>query len=232
MLQIHSVGLPCIVVGTGFQLYGFSGGLYLMACHLSAVGAGDGNETSGLVFHVVPAQLVAHLGIVNRVLLRAQAAAIQQQLHLVGISEDHDSTFVAHLSVPMVAHALVARLYAVPHDVALAVDDANVHYGLVGFEETAHVVGLGLGIEGDVKYTLAPTFCRPALTLAQIVDGTPIGEAHHFVTIHLEEVRTHRGYRGLALVEGHPGEAAPIAGEIHVAVVVGLEIGNLRQFAG
>ena len=132
----------------------------------------------------------------------------------------------------MVAHTVVARLHAIPHDIVFRVDNGDMHQRLVGLEERPHIIGFGLGLERDVEHTLCPTLCWPALTLAQIVDGTPVGEADHTVEVHLEVVLSHGGDGGLALVEGHPGEAAPVAGEVHIAIIIGLYVGLYGEVVG
>ena len=132
----------------------------------------------------------------------------------------------------MVALSVVACLHAVPHHVALGVGHSDMYYGFIGFEEGTHVVGFWLCLERDVEDTLCPSFHGPSLALAEIVDGSPVSKADGSVAIHSEEILAHCRYACLTLIERHPGEACLVAWEVHVAVVIGLEIGNHSQIAG
>ena len=107
-----------------------------------------------------------------------------------------------------------------------------MHYWLVGFEERLHVVGFGLGVKRDIEHTLCPAFLGPAHALAQIVDGTPIGQSDDLVEVHLEEVLSHGLCRGLTLVERHPGESFPVTREVHISVVVRLYVRLHGQITG
>ena len=99
-------------------------------------------------------------------------------------------------------------------------------------EEALHEIGFGFGLQRDVEHALCPAFCRPTLTLAQVVDSAPVGQTYHLVEIHLKPVGSHLVDARLALVEGHPGEAAPIAREVHVTVVISLDISLHGEIAG
>ena len=107
-----------------------------------------------------------------------------------------------------------------------------MHQRFLGFEERTHIVSLGFGFQTDVEHTLCPTFDRPSLTLAQIVDGAPIGKSDNLIQIHGKIVFTHGSHRSLALVERHPWKLGGISREVHVAVVVRLHIGDHRKVAG
>ena len=193
---------------------------------------GDGLESAVGVGDVVPADLVALLGVGLGVRLTTKTLAIEQQLHLVGIGIGDEVELAIRFSIPVVTHAVVARLDAVPYDIVLRVDDGDMHQRFVGFEERAHVIGLGLGFERDVEHALCPTLRGPTLTLAEVVDGAPVGETDDAVEVHLEVVLSHRGDRGLALVEGHPGETAPVAREVHIAIIIGLNVGLDGEVVG
>ena len=132
----------------------------------------------------------------------------------------------------MVAHSVVASLHTVPHLVATTVDNGDVNNGFVGLEHASHEICLGLRLKRYVEHALCPTLCGPSLRLAEIVDGSPVGESDDTVEVHLEEVRSHSGHGGLALVERHPREATTIAWEVHIAIVVGLPIGLHGKVAG
>ena len=232
VLQVHAVGLPLAVVGLGPHLLGLTGGFYAMAGHNLAVLTGNSLQIALLIVNVVPANLVAHLCVAHGVLLSAQAPAVEQQLHLVGVGIGDELHLRAFGPVPVVAHAVVARLNTIPHHVALLVDDGDVNHRLVGQEEAPHVVSLWLRLQTDVEHALRPSLGGPSLALAQIVDGTPIGQSDDLVEIHLEIVLSHGRDGSLALVERHPGEAPSVAGEVHVAIVIGLHVGNHSQVAG
>ena len=202
-----------------------------MAGHLSPTLVGNGNGLSWLILNVVPAYLVATLGITCRIRFTAEALTVDHEFHLVGIGIGDELQVRTRLAVPMVGKTVVARLHTIPHLVATAVDHGDVNKGLVGLEHTLHQVGLGLWFERDVEHALCPALGRPALRFAQIVDGAPVGQADDFVKVHLEEVRPHSCHSGFALIERHPGETASVAREVHVAIVVGLHIGLHGQVA-
>ena len=248
MLQVHAVGLPLRIVYLSHQTDSLARGLNLVACdnlrtlctlvrrcltceRLHVVD-GDGFARTVLIDHIVPPYLVAFLGVLLVVLLDAHALAVDKKFHFVGIGVGDEVELLPRLTVPMVAHAVVACLDAVPHLVALLVDDGDMNHRLFGHEHGLHEEGLGLGFQRDVEHTLCPSFRGPSLALAKIVDGTPVSQTNHFVEIHGKEVLAHRCCGGFALVERHPREATAIAGEIHVTVVVGLNVGLQGEVAG
>ena len=96
-------------------------------------------------------------------------------------------------------------------------------------EHTLHEVSIRLWLQGDVEHTLVPALHRPSHTLAEIVDGTPISQTDHLVPIHLIEVRSHRSRTCLTLIEGLLWITLHIAREVHIAIVVGVDLRSHRQ---
>ena len=231
MLQILTVSTPLRIVGVSRQTNSLTRRLNPMAGHHLIIIVGNGLQHAWLVGNTVPAYLVAHLRVFRFVLFLAQTPAIQQQFHFIAIGIGNQRQLLPLNTVPMVAHTVVARLHAVPHLVSLTVNHRDMRHRLVGHEERLHIVGLRLRLQGDVEHALRPTLGWPALRLTQVVDGAPVGQSDNAVEIHLEVVLPHSGHRGLALVERHPGESAPVAWEVHIAVVISLHVGHHRQVA-
>ena len=92
-----------------------------------------------------------------------------------------------------------------------------------------HEISIWLWLKRKVEHTLIPTLDRPSHTLAQVIDGSPISQAQHLVTVHLVEVWAHRSHTRLALIEGLFRIALHIAREVHIAIVVGVYLGCHRQ---
>ena len=99
-------------------------------------------------------------------------------------------------------------------------------------EESLHEIGIGLRLKRDIKYPLIPTLYRPPHTLTKIINSTPIGESDDLITIHLEEIRSHGCHTRLTLVECLFWISAAITGEIHIAVVVGVDLGSYGKVGG
>ena len=76
----------------------------------------------------------------------------------------------------MVGEAADALLDTVPLDVLTLFLEAEVHGGLIG-EDALGKIGVWLRGEVDVEDALRPALRRPALALAEVVDGSPVGEA-------------------------------------------------------
>ena len=70
------------------------------------------------------------------------------------------------------------------------------------------------------------------MRLAKIVYGTPVCQSYDAVEVHSEVVLTHILRRRLALVERHPRVASSVAGEIHVPIVICLNVGLQREVTG
>ena len=62
--QVGTVGFPSVVLGSGAEFHGLASSLYLVMGHFLAAVIGDGFEFAILIGDVVPADLVALLGIV------------------------------------------------------------------------------------------------------------------------------------------------------------------------
>ena len=77
----------------------------------------------------------------------------------------------------MVGEAADALFDAVPVDVLALLLEAQVHHGFILAEDAAGQIGGGFGGEVDVEHALCPSLCGPSLALAQIVDGSPVGQA-------------------------------------------------------
>ena len=224
VLQVHAVRCPLCVVGLHEQADALASGFEMMACPHLAVLVGNGFQTAFLVGNIWPTDLVAVLGI-GGILATSQALAVESQLHLVAVGIDEQVGLRAVGTVPELRLAVGARDDAVPlHTLVLVLHDGDAYQRLVG-EERLHEVCLGLRHEVDVEHALRPTLLRPALALAQVVDGSPVGQSDDAAEIHLKPVGSHGCRRSLALIELHPRKALAVAGEIHIAVVVGLDVG-------
>ena len=165
MLQVTTIGLPRSVVGNGNKARGFARGFYLVAGHLMPVVVGNGLYPTRLIGYILPANLISTFGIGSGILLSADALPIYAQFHLIGIGIGDEGELAPRLAVPVVAHTIVACLHPVPHLVALAINNSNMHQRLFGFKETLHEIGFGLGLKGYVEHSLRPSLVGPALTL-------------------------------------------------------------------
>ena len=127
---------------------------------------------------------------------------------------------------------VTAEGHTIPcHRLLFATGYTNVHDRLVG-EHRLEQIGLWLGQQRAVEDTVVPSLARPAKALAVVVYHTPIGQAHDTVEIHVEIVRPHHRQVGLALIEDHVGKAPAVAREVHIAIVVSLDVRDHRQVAG
>ena len=106
-----------------------------------------------------------------------------------------------------------------------------MHHRLLGLEERAHVISLRLWFEGNIKHALRPSLGRPSLALSEIVDGSPVCQSYHLVEFHSKEVFSHGSHRCLTLVEVHPRESLAVAGEIHIPIIIRLNISHLGKVA-
>ena len=233
ILAVSTPGIGCRLlsrrrrtVGLSLQQRGLARGFYLMTGYSLPILISYSLQRTSDIDDVVPANLITHLGVLQVVRPASQTLTVLQQLHLVAIGIDHQLKLLSGNAVPMVAHAVVARLHAIPHLVALLVDDGDMYHRHVWAEERLHVVSLRFGFQGDVEDTLAPALSRPALRLTQIVDSPPVGQSDDLVAIHLKEILSHGSHRSLALVELHPGETPTVAGEIHIPIIISLHVGN------
>ena len=191
MLQVHAISLPVVVVRDSYEFHGVSRRLNLVAGHNFAVVLGYGFTIAVCIGNIVPANLVAHLGVFLVILFHAHALAVHKEFHFVSIGIGDETHFRTLLTVPMVTHAVVACLHAVPHHVTLLVNDGDMHQRFLRFEETLHIVGLGLGLQGNVEYALHPSFGRPSLTFSEIVNHSPISHSDNLVQIHGKIVFAH-----------------------------------------
>ena len=94
-----------------------------------------------------------------------------------------------------------------------------------------HEISIWLWLKRKVEHTLIPTLDRPSHTLAQVIDGSPISQTQHLVTVHLIEVWSHRSHTRLALIEGLFRITLHITREVHIAIVVGVYLGSHRQIS-
>ena len=101
--------------------------------------------------------------------------------------------------------------------------------GWLILKHTLHEISIRLWLERKVEHTLIPSLDRPSHTLAQIIDGTPISQTQHLVTVHLIEVWSHRSHTRLTLIEGLFRITLHITREVHIAIVVGVYLGCHRQ---
>ena len=226
MLKVHAIGLPRWIVRNSNQSHSLPCGFHTVARHHFSIGLCHRLRVTILILHIVPSDLVAHLGIGLVVLLRTETLAIDDKFHLVGIGIGYHLQFGAWLAVPVVAHAIIASLHTVPHLVALVVDHSDVDHRFLILEETLHVEGFRLGFKRYVKHALCPSLGGPSLTLSEIVDGSPICQSDDLVEVHGEIVLAHSGHSGFTLIELHPRKTSAVTGEIHISVVIGLHIGN------
>ena len=79
---------------------------------------------------------------------------------------------------------------------------------------------------------MRPPLLGPSLTLAEIVYGTPVGKSDDLVEVHSEIVLAHGCNGSLRLIESHPREFSAIAREVHITIVIRLEISNHCKVAG
>ncbi len=142
--QVGAVGFPGVVLGSGAEFHGLACSLYLVTGHFLAPVIGDGEQFAVGILDAVPFDLVAQFRIVLGIQLAAEFLPVEDELHLIGIGIGDETQYFTRLTTPMVAHAVVACLYTIPHDVVLRVDDSDMHQRLFGFEEALHEVGLRL----------------------------------------------------------------------------------------
>ena len=234
--DVHEVGTvspPRGVLRCGDEAHGLTCGLDFVAGYDFPIRIGDSLKVAVGVCNVVPLWTVTLLGVADGILFPTKTLSVKYQFHLFGIGISIEGELCSRLATPVVAHSVVGSVDAVPHDgFSFIVDDGDVYQQFFWFQERLHEKSFGLRFEGDIEHALRPTLCGPSLTLAEVVDGSPVGQAYHLVKIHLKEVRTHVGHVGLALVERHPGEPPSVAGEVHIAVVVRLYVGDHRQVVG
>ena len=85
-------------------------------------------------------------------------------------------------------------------------------------------------MEGYVEHSLIPSLDRPSHTLTEIVDCSPIGQTYNLVEVHLEKVGSHGSSTCLTLIEYLFGIASGVSWEVHIAVVIGVDLsGNGKR---
>ena len=222
MLQIHTIGSPADRIRLGNEFDRLTCRTNRMSCHLTTISIANRLQASGLIGDTIPTQFVAicplHIG------FYPQFATIEQQGYLLTIRVGIDRQLFASRPIPMVTHVRRSDLHCIPLQIDLPIDHTDTHNRLLA-KETLEQIGHRFGLERTVEGTLCPSFGRPTATLTQVINLPPIGQADHLIPIHTEEVRAHVARIGLTLIEDHVREAARVAREIHIAVVVG---GNVR----
>ena len=131
----------------------------------------------------------------------------------------------------MVGELAYALAHAVPFNITALLLKAEMDDGLVR-EDALGEIGVRLRREVDIEGALCPTGGRPALTLAEIVDSTPIGKADDAVEVHLVVIGPHAHHGGFALVEHHPWEASSVAGEIHISIIICRDVSFIDKGRG
>ena len=230
MLQVVVVRFPFYWVWHSNKFYSLARCLHLMTSHYRSIRASHCLHVTRLILYFVETNLVAHLRILLIIRLLAHRLAVHKQFHFIRIGINHHLQFRTSTTVPVVAHTIVTRLHIIPHHFILRINHSQVTHRLVR-EETLRIVCLWLWLQRNVEHTLCPSLRWPSLTFAEIVDTTPIAESDDLVQVHREIVLTHRSHTCLALVECHVRVFLTVAREIHIAVVVALNIRNLCQVA-
>ena len=221
--KVLAVCTPSLSIGHEFQGHCLARGLQLVTRHHLAVLLAHCRQRAGLVRNVFP-QDARTLFRVAAVLLHTEALAVEEEFYLIGIGVGVDRHLLAGLAVPIFRELADSHVDTVPLGVARRLlDDADMNSRFVA-EHTLHEIGIGLGLQGEVEHALVPAFHGPAETLAQIVDGSPVGQSHHAVKVHLVEVRSHAACIGLALIEHLLRVTFHVTGEVHITVVVGVHL--------